>query len=160
MFTPETLTWDNVDGSHSYDLNDVTSPARDFDVTINQRTDTTRTKVQQPGVWGTRSYRGAMTIHVEGDIFHDSPAQYVTLRLGMVLALFGDPDAVVTHDKLGRLSFTLDGQGESWYADCTISTFSAPMTANMPSLTSYLISFESFLPYFIGTDSGNKYQWS
>lgn len=160
MFAPETLTWDNIDGSNSFDFNDVDSPAKDFDVQVNQRSDTSRTKVQQQGVWGTRTFRGAMTIHIEGDLFADTSPEYVTKRLTMVKALFGEPDTVITHDKLGRLSFQLDGLDESWYTDCTISAFSAPVTALMPALTSYLVSFESFLPYFIGSDSGDYFYWS
>lgn len=155
-----TVTWTSVDTSVSaYSMNDTTSPMNDFEPTLNTRTDTTRDKPMTPGKWRTRSQLGNYTIHAEGTLFADTSADYITARKALVLALFGTPDRFVTEDYMGTLAVTPEGETEAWEIDCVVTMFSAPIKGNYPALTDYLVTFESFDPWFIGATSGNKYIW-
>jgi hypothetical protein len=93
-----------------------------------------------------------MTIHAEGSIFgNDSPGYWAERKL-MLRALFGAPTLtpVLTDRKLGFLQVGFAGESEDWKCDVTISAFSAPITALYPSMTDYLITFESWTPWFFG----------
>lgn len=171
MFS-STLDWYPANGGSTYSFNDVTTPMNDFDVQVNQRSDVTRTIPMNQGVYPTRTFRGAMTIHVEGQLFSSvgvddaaTAANYVAARKAMVTALFGNPTDVITFYYLGTMKFTPEGETELWTAQCTISAFSAPNQAAAgtdggPARSAYLITFESFLPYFIGGTTGDFYYWS
>lgn len=161
------VEWVHVSG-YSFNLNSDTWPLKTFDVQVDQRIDTSRNKMMEHGRWRTRSYRGGMSIHCEGSGFGDmgatdelTVANYVTARKQLVLALYGPPDRVVVEDYMGSLYVTPYGESEAWVAQyCTIEAFQAPVEALYPALTTYLITFQSFDPWFVGASSGTKYYWS
>lgn len=154
--------WTNAETAATYSLNSDVAPLKDFDVTVNERTNTDRTKAESHGVNPTFSYRGGMTIHCEGDLFKDTSADYVAERKLLVAALFGDPNSVPvpTQRKLGTLAVGFEGETEDWLADCIVLEFSGPVQALYPAFTNYLVSFFSWNPWFVGSVSGNKHYWS
>lgn len=150
----------NTDGVHTFSLNDVTSPLNDFDVTVADRSDSGRSKPQQAGSWPTRSFEGAMTIHMEGALFADTSEDYVTSRKALLLALRGVPGTPVTDYRRGRLFFQPAGETERWYQDFGPCDPSIPVKGDFPALTEFLISVECFVPYFIGETSGDPQWWT
>lgn len=162
------VEWHHVDGSHTFNFNTDSAPLTNFDVEPAMRVDSSRDKLMAHGQWPTRSYRGGMSIHCEGDLFGDQQStdlltstDYVTKRKSMVLALFGDPDAAIVDEYMGGLRFQPAGETEMWVAQfCTIEAFQAPIEALNPAHSKYLVTFHSFDPWFVGLSSGNKYMWS
>lgn len=151
----------NVDGSHTFELNDVTSPFRDLDVTVPDRSDNTRYKQQQMGSWPTRSYEGAMSVHVEGALFADSSPDYVVKRKALMLALRGTPGANVVSPRRGRVFLQFSGETHRWYFDYGPLEVSSPVMGNYPALTEYLITFGAFEAWFINEDNPNDlHYWS
>jgi hypothetical protein len=156
------FTINNIDGVNTYDINTDIVPLHDFDVTVAQRTDTSRDKSQQHGVNATHTLRGGMEIHVEGDIFGNDSTDYITNRKAFLLALFGDPNVpvVLTDKKLGTVVIDFVGETETWQTDFTITLFSAPVQGLSPSRTPFALTLFSWTPWFVGTTSGDKYYWS
>lgn len=155
----------NAETGVVYHLNDDIAPMTDLDVTVSQRLSRDRTKMEQHGIWPTFNYRGEMEIHVEGDLLADDTADYVTKRLALVAALFGDPNdgtsgEAPTVRKNGSLLITLDGMGEDITCDVSIDAFSGPIQGAQGAFSNYLITFVSFDPWFVGATSGNKLYWS
>jgi hypothetical protein len=155
----------NAETGTVYHLNDDISPMSDLDISVSQRSDRSRTKSQKHGIWPTFTYRNEMEIHVEGNINADSAADFVTKRLALVLALFGDPNSGTSGDhptvrKNGSLAIRLDGQTEDFGCDVTIDAFSGPVTWDASAHGAYLITFFNPDPWFTGLTSGNKYYWS
>ncbi len=109
----------NIDGTHTYSLNSVVAPLKDFDVTVDQRVDTERKKSQQHGDYPTLTLRGGMDIHCEGDLFGADSPGYVAERRALVTALFGVPTLtpVLTNRKLGYLQIGLAGESEDWVCE-------------------------------------------
>lgn len=152
----------NVDGSHSCNINTDTIPLHDFDCVPILRTNTSRQKNQQPGRWSTWGTRDAYEIHMEGDIFGTSSADYFSNRQSLVLALFGTPGAtpVLTDRKFGTFFITFDGSTEQWKQDFTITAFSAPLNGDSPSRSSFALTLETWDPWFIGVTTSTKYFYS
>jgi|SRR5215831_11161643 len=151
----------HADGSHTCDINTSTIPLRAFEVEVEQRTDHSRKKSQQHGVWPTLSYRDIMTIHMEGDIFGTSSADYFANRETLVLALFGTPGALdTTNRRVGYLQLNFEGATEDWKCDYTIDAFTAPLAALSPSRSEFALTLIAWNPWFIGASSGNKYFYS
>lgn len=149
----------NAETAAVYHFNDDIAPMTEFDVTVNQRIDSSRTKMEQHGIWPTFTYRGEMEINIEGDILADDTADYVTKRLALTAALFGD-GSVPTVRKSGSLVITLDGMAEDITCDVSISAFSGPISGTNAAFSNYLVTFISPDPWFIGATSGDKYYWS
>lgn len=149
----------NKDGVTTYSLNSDIAPLTAFEPTVTERTQTDRNKSQQSGVYATQSLRGALEIHVEGDLFGDDTTSYFTRRRALLAALFGDPNVpdVLTDMKYGTLIVHFDGETEDWQTDVTITLFSAPILALNWARTSYAITFVSWTTWLIGSTSGNKY---
>jgi hypothetical protein len=156
------ITINNVDGTHSYQINTDVAPLHDFDVTVTERVNMSRQKAQANGVWPTLSFRDAMEIHVEGDIFGTSSSDYFTKRASLIAACYGDPNAalVLTNRKRGDLDIDFVGSTEHWKCPFTITAFSAPVQGLSPSRTPFLITFSSTQPYFTGVTSGNFYYYA
>lgn len=156
----------NVDGVHSYSLNAEPpstpgfTPLRDFDVTLDDRAVADRYKQQQSGAWPTRSYEGAMTIHVEGSLFADTSTDYWTERMALLTACRGVPGANIVDTKRGTLFVTPYGWAERLYAEFQGFTFSAPLQGDHPAGSDILMSFVCNIPWFIGETSGTKEWWS
>lgn len=156
------VTINNINGSDSYEINTDVAPLHDFDIAVTERTNLSRQKSQDNGLWPTLSFRDQMEIHVEGDIFGSSSSDYFTKRLALIAACFGDPNVppVLTDRKLGDLDIDFVGSTEHWTCPFIISAFSAPLQGLSPSRTPYLITFVSFVPYFVGVTSGDKYYYA
>lgn len=151
----------NVDGTHQFNLNDVTSPMSQFDVAPDDRSDAKRYKPQAAGSWPTRSFDGTMTISMQGVLFNSDSASCVTLRKSLMLALKGLPGIDVTAYKRGTISFQPNGESELWKADFGPMTVSAPVRGSYPAFIEYLITVETFTPYFYGgTTPSNLYYWN
>jgi hypothetical protein len=163
-----TIDIENVDGTHTFSLENTSgnpfAPISDFDVTITDRSDTQssqfRYKMQQSGAWPTRSYEGEMSMHLEGNLFEDTQADYWTARTNLLLACRGVPGAAITAYKRGTLFVTPEGATERWMADFGPFTFSAPVQANFVTGTPILLTLVSWTPWFIGETSGDYYWWS
>ena len=159
----DTLKFTNRDGSTFYQINDVTSPLTLFDVDVERRVDTSRDKMQRPGVNATLPFKGGMEIHCEGALFDDDSPSYVTQRKALLAAINGAPGPTsfsLIDRKDGTLQFRPAGETEDWMTDCVVTAFTAPVRALYPALTEYAITFFSWTPYFVGATSGDFYDWS
>lgn len=162
----DTVDIENTDGVHNFSLNADSggvspfSPLSDFDVTLDDRADATRLKMQQSGAWPTRSYEGVMNMHIEGNLYADTDADYWTARQNLLLACRGTPGANITDYKRGTLYVTPQGSAERWKADFGPFTFSAPIQANLGTGTPILLTLVSWTPWFIGETSGDLFWWS
>lgn len=155
----------NAETAVVYNLNNDISPMSDLDITVTQRVDRSRTKMQRHGIWPTFTYRGEMELHVEGNLNADSATDYVTKRLALVKALFGDPNDGTsgTHPtvrKNGSLAIRMSGQTEDFLCDVSIDAFSGPVSWDAVAHAPYLVTFFSPNPWFVGSTSGDKYYWS
>src|SRR5882724_11257093 len=134
----------NAETAVVYHLNNDIAPMSDLDISVTQRTDRSRTKMERHGIWATYTYRNEMEIHVEGNLNADSAADFVTKRLALVAALFGSP--TLTHPtvrKSGSLALRLDGQTEDFGCDVSIDAFSGPISWDASAHGPYLITFFS-----------------
>jgi len=155
----------NAETSTVYNFNNDVAPMSDLDITVTQRTDRSRTKSQRHGIYATFTYRGEMEIHIEGNLNADSAADFVTKRLALAEALFGDPNDGTsgTHPtvrKNGSLAIRLDGQTEDFLCDVSIDAFSGPVSWDASAHGAYLVTFFSPDPWFVGASTSNKYYWS
>lgn len=151
----------NKDGSTYYQVNDVKSPLSDFEVTPARRVDTSRNRSQNHGVNPTISLKGGMEIHMEGALFDDDSALYIAQRKALVAAVEGDPnnDTALSRYDL-TFSFTPTGEAEAWEAQCVVSEFTAPVRALYPALTEFALTLFSWLPWFVGANTGTRYYWT
>lgn len=149
----------NAETSAVYHFNDDIAPMTSLDISVTQRLDKSRTKMEEHGIWPTFTFRGEMEINVEGDLLADDTADYVTKRFALTSALFGD-GSVPTFRKNGTLVITLDSLGEDITCDVSIDSFSGPITGGNPAFSHYLITFVSPDPWFVGVTSSDKYYWS
>lgn len=156
----ESLYWVPVGTGTPYELNNYFNPLNLFDPQVEQRVETDRERAEAHGKWPTFSYRGGLEIHCEGAILADDAGDYNDKRIDLVYNLFGAADDPISSRKMGDLVPTFDNQSEAWTTECTITAFSAPLTATSPNFTMYLVTFYSFTPYFLGVDSGDKYYYA
>lgn len=151
----------NAETAAVYHLNDDIAPFTNMEISVTQRTDRTRKKMQQHGIWPTFTYRGEMEIHVEGDLLANDASDYVTKRFALAAALFGAASlAAPTVRKNGSLAITLSGMGEDIGCDVSIDAFSGPIEGGYPAYSKYLVTFFNPNPYFVGLTSGTKFYWS
>jgi len=157
----DSCVYTNGETAVAYNLNDDISPFTHLDVSVVQRSDRSRKKMEQHGIWPTFTYRGEMEIHIEGDLIANDATDYVSKRLTLVAALFGAASlATPTVRKNGSLDILMTGQTEHFGCDVSIDAFSAPQEGGYPGYSKYLITFFSPTPYFTGLTSGTKYYWS
>jgi len=158
MFAPETLKITNKDGSTFYYVNDVKSPLTNFEPSIMRRADASRERSQDHGINSTISLKGGMEIHMEGALFDDTSADYITQRNAFVLAVEGDPN--VAPVLTTRFDLTLDlefaGDTEAWFGEAIVSEFTAPITALFPAKTDWALTLFFWDPWLVGRTSGNK----
>lgn len=155
----------NAETAATYNLNDDIAPFTNLDVQVTQRTDFSRNKMEQHGIWPTFTYRGQMELNIEGDLIANDASDYVAKRLALALALFGDPNDGTSgmHPTVrnnGSLVITLSGMTEDLGCDVTISAFSAPNVGGYPGYSKYLLTFVSTDPWFVGQTTSDKYYWS
>ena len=141
------------------------APFTNLDVQVTQRTDFSRTKMEQHGIYPTFTYRGQMELNIEGDLIADDASDYITKRLLLVTTLFGDPNDPTSGDnptsrKNGTLNVAFTGQSEHWKCDVTISAWSAPQVGGYPGYSKYMLTLVSPTPWFNGVTSGDRYYWS
>lgn len=155
----------NVDGVHEAFLNKdpgldtFFAPLNTFEVTPTDRSDSSRTKMQRHGTWGTRSYLGGQSIHMEGVLFGDTPADYWAARQDILLAIYGDPDANVTDYNRGTIYAKPSESTEFWAVQFGPATTSIPLRANLLG-SEFMITLGTFDPFWVGQTSGDKFWWS
>ena len=106
-------------------------------------------------MWPTYSYEGGMTIHLTGQILADTSDDYITKRLALMSCLRYKSDPRVR--KAGSLLMRFDNTSEDWVTDVRIDSISGILNGASPGFSEFLISFYSWLPYFIGSSSGDKH---
>lgn len=145
-----------------YDFNTDINPVHDFDVLPQMRIDESRVKPQTHGQWPTPTYRDGMDIEFQMDLLADDMTDYVSKRKTLVAALMGaNFTGLVSNYQMGTLTIPFTGEAESWDADVTVKDFSGPKTWTEGSYSTFMITFHSFTPYFVGhTTPANKYRWS
>jgi hypothetical protein len=161
----DSIVVNNVDGTHTCEINTYTYPLHDFDPQVTPRINISRKRSQQNGVWPTKSYRDTLQVHCEGDIFGSSSANYFANRQALLLALFGTPGSAAddlsnNHRKMGWLDVLFTGATEHWLLDYTISAFSAPLIGDSPSRSAFMVTFEGWQPWFIGATTSTAYQYA
>lgn len=151
----------NAETAVVYNLNNDIAPFTELDIQVAQRVDTSRNRMEQHGVWPTLPHRGGMEIHVEGDLLADDSGDYVTKRIALVTALFGNASLdAPTVRKNGSLAIRMSGQTEDFGCDVTITAFSAPQMGSYPAYSKYLVTFFNPVPYFVGLTTSNRFYWS
>lgn len=130
-----------------------------FTVEVAQRTPEAQNKMFAHGEWPTRNYAGGMTITLQGSLSYDNSDDYNAGRITFVNSLRGSPDDEVIR-KDGTLQVQFSGQAEPWECDVRIVQFTAPLGGASPSRSPFLLTLYSFLPYFIGSNTGIKYYYS
>jgi len=154
--TGSALELNTIDGSgnHGYPLS-----AFDIETNIDSRD---AKKMAAPGQWPTFAYPDAMTIHAEGNILGVGASDatratsYITQRLALLDA-FLPPMTLVTSRKHAVLRVRFDGMSEDADADVIVIQQSIPMAALFPANSQYMVTWKSFLPYFVGATSSTQY---
>jgi hypothetical protein len=143
-------------------LNSDHYPIHDFDITVKERQNTERKRMQEVGLWPTRLYRDSMSIHMEGAILGDDPEDYVSKRVGLVMALQLDPTNLTPPRKHGTLHMKPAGYEEDWITDVIVAEFTAPIKASAGNwdASEFMITFISWTPYFVGAESGDYFYWT
>ena len=146
----------------TYDFNTDINPVHNFDVIADMRTDTSREKAQAHGEWPTPTYRNGMDIEFQFDLLADDMTDYVSKRKTLMAALYGSNyTGLVSEYQMGTLTIPFTGEAESWDADVMIKECTGPKTWTEGSYSTFMITFHSFTPYFVGhTTPANKYRWS
>lgn len=148
--------------SVTYEFNQAFNPVQHFDVTPEIRSDKSREKPQTHGVYPTPTYRGGMSIEVQGAILADTYTDYNTKRLALVADLFGTNfDSLVSEVQMGMLRLIVTGQSEHWEVPVMVDAFTAAKEWNEGAYSQFMVTFYAFQPYFTGvTTPTNKYRWS
>lgn len=148
--------------SVTYHFNTAHNPISDFDITVDQRSDSSRERSQRHGLWPTFAFRGGMTIDITGNILADDMADYVTKRQAMVNAIWGaNFDGLVSESSIGTYFMQPSGEVEVWKQDIQTLAFTAAKTWSEGAFSPYMVTFFAFTPWFVGVDDDtNKYRWS
>src|ERR1051325_6542407 len=100
----------------------------DFNPVVTQRPGESRPRMQEHGEWPTRTYRGGMSIDIEGDLLAESASDYFDLRQSILNVLFPDPTAIVVFRRDGFLRVRFTGATEDWNTQVRVDAFTAPRT--------------------------------
>lgn len=109
-------------------------------------------KGQTYGQWPTRKFVRKMTIDCEGHILGTSSSAYWSARKSLVEAIVPNPSNTATNH--GRLSITLEGSNDVYYADVTLIGFQIPLEANYPTVTPFQFQWEAANGYWINQSTG------
>ncbi len=159
------FVYTNAETGTTYDFYNDFAPFTNLDIQVTQRTDFSRSKMEQHGLWATYTYRGQMELNIEGDLIADDSSDYVTKRLALLLALFGDPNDPTsgtqpTHRRNGDIAITMDGMAEDLTAPVSISAWTAPAVGGYPGYSKYMLTLVNPSPWFVGSSTTDKYYWS
>lgn len=138
----DTLTFDEV------------YPIQGYDDPVVDRADS-RPKSYADGKWGVVPYREGMEITVEFPILADDAEDYTAKRQTLISYLRYVPTTRQTTS--GVWSVTFSGESEAVEADVIITSFSAPRNGASPNYSECRLVMESFLPWYIGSISGDPY---
>jgi len=139
-----------------WSFNTDTWPLKNFEVDGDVRNEELQ-RMQEHGIWESRTYLGKVLIHTLGDALYNTPQDYMVGRLGMLNTLV--PAGVIeTARRMGRLFIGFDGITEDFYQDYTLDGYpTLPMLALYPSVTEFQITYKLFRPFMIGVSSGKLY---
>jgi hypothetical protein len=153
----------NVDGTTVYPLDSNPNSAgfsalTAFNVEVQDRTITDRTKMQARGVWRTFSYEGGMTIDIEGTLQANSPANVLTQLALLTASLRGLPTDTITVRKRGFIKIRRLDATEDWQADFTVLGYTPKVSAET-TVIPYMITLFCWDPYFTGSGTSGLYYW-
>lgn len=141
----------NIDTGLSVFLNDDTYPLKEFIWDQEMKGEAIR-KHQRPGRWPTRKQVDFMPIHMEGDMFADTSANYWDIRTDLLTVLLPHPDNV--EENHVRFEMVLSGSATTYYADCTLEDYSVPVRALSPTVTHFLFDWANNFGYWRILSSG------
>lgn len=152
---------ENNDGT-VYRFNQDFCPLSDFDVTVDERLDDSRDKMQTHGLWPTFTYRGGMTINLQGNLLADSMEDYVSKRLDLVQALYGNNfDDLVSEPQMGIYRMLPLGYDDIWEVPYAVRAFSSSKTWTEGAYSPFLVTLFAFRPFFTGhIFPSQKYRWA
>jgi len=151
------LEVNRVDGSgnHIY-------PLSEFDIETNIDTHDFK-KMSAPGQWPSYHYPDAMIVNMTGRILGVGAsdtlraADYFAQRLALVDAVL-PPLQVLTARYHAVLRVRFDGMTEDADAQVVVTQNSIPLAALFPAYSEFMITWKSFLPYFVGVTTQTQYQ--
>jgi hypothetical protein len=104
-------------------------------------------KFESPGQWDNIRVVRKMMIEWEGHIVTKSSTQYWNARKALMNLMV--PAAVVPSEKVHvRIEMQLIGDGSTYYADCVVDDWSAPIEANYPTVTPVLFQLTCNFGYW------------
>lgn len=143
----DNIFFTNVNGE-SFTLNDTYAPVHKFNTAVQDRTNE-RNKSEQHGVWPAFTYLGKRTISIEGNLFGDSSADYITRRRAMKRVFTPRPQFGIK--KTGTLYVQPTGFATYVSLDCTVDGDpELPIEALAPFTSTFLINLKAFDPRFYG----------
>lgn len=137
-------------------LNDFTYPLHNLEVSYPNPRQDERPKMQQDGRWGSFQRLGGMDIHIDGDIFGSSSADYMDKRLTLIYLIRRAPIPADTPIRW-IVSITLEGVGDTWSAGIDGIDLTAPVGAGSPSRGAFTCTFHSPDAYFLDSMSTKQY---
>lgn len=140
------------------DLTPLVAPPTQLDIKVEERTVTSRDRMQQHGKYPAFAYHGGMTLDITGDLFKDTSADYITERKAVLSAIYGPPDTAPSIRDPLHLEVQWAGDTQKSYCDCILMDRSMPIQGLYPDYTQYMISLYSFKPWLtLADDSGMYY---
>lgn len=114
-----------------------------------------RARMQAHGENPRFPFFGALTIHQEGLFRGRRHAAVLSERQAFLDALLGDLTVAPADSKLGTLTVKYIGWTESATGDVTADDHDEPLSKDNVNVLPYMITWRSFLPYFVGDDSSD-----
>jgi hypothetical protein len=116
-------------------------------------------RMQEHGIWPTRTHVGKALIHLEGELLRDSTADYVQAARNMKRIIMPKDERQIER-KLGDLILRFTGDSEDIKSKNGVTLDGSPQlpkTANFPTVGDYMVTFKAFSPFFVGVASGKSY---
>lgn len=130
-------------------LNDDTYPLQMFDSTVETQTDE-RLRPAQHGLFNTYTFMGKRVVHMEGDIFAASSADFLVKRQRLIGPFIPTPE--YGSRSVGYLQIKYTGLSETITCECYLDGLpQAPLEALSPSRGTFAVTLQAFDPTLYGT---------
>lgn len=140
--------FDGVSG-YSAVMNGTKYPLHVFDTAVANRREE-RPRVQDHGLWPTRTWMGSRTFHLEGDVMGVDSTDYFVNRLQLVQAFTPVPER--GYMTVGRLRLVIDGINEEIFSDCDIDGLPVVSEhALAPSYSNFMVDLIAPQPVMFST---------